>query len=215
MKKIIAIILSFTFISLQALKAETGIGISGAIHFTDVSGEEITRTSNEVNSGSHSNETAIPELFIEHIDGDGVAWGLSYIPVAELGSKSRSDSNSEGDTGTYTAKAELEDLYQVYVDVPVSEAYGQEVYTKIGLQFATIATLESLNSGETYPDEDVMGLTLGLGMKGDLPYGNSLYYKSELTYTNFEEYRATGTAGNKVEADLESIAARLSIGYKF
>lgn len=215
MKKIIAIILSFTFISLQALKAETGIGISGAIHFTDVSGEEITRTSNEVNSGSHSNETAIPELFIEHIDGDGVAWGLSYIPVAELGSKSRSDSNSEGDTGTYTGKAELDNLFQVYVDVPVSEAFGQEVYTKVGIQHATIATLESLNSGETYPDEDVMGLTLGLGLKGDLQYGNNLYYKSELTYTNFEEYNVVGTAGNKIKADIDSIAARFSVGYKF
>ena len=215
MKKISLVILSFLFLSLQAVKAEIGVGISGAVHFLDASGTETTRQSSEKNSGSHSEEAAVPELFIEHIAEDGIAFGLSYIPTAEMGSKSRSDSNSDGDTGTYTAKAELEDLYQVYVDVPVSEAYGQEVYTKIGLQFATIATLESLNSGETYPDEDVMGLTLGLGMKGDLPYGNSLYYKSELTYTNFEEYRATGTAGNKVEADLESIAARLSIGYKF
>jgi len=215
MKKISLVILSFLFLSLQAVKAEIGVGISGAVHFLDASGTETTRQSSEKNSGSHSEEAAVPELFIEHIAADGIAFGLSYIPTAEMGSKSRSDSNSDGDTGTYTAKAELEDLYQVYVDVPVSEAYGQEVYTKIGLQFATIATLESLNSGETYPDEDVMGLTLGLGMKGDLPYGNSLYYKSELTYTNFEEYNVVGTAGNKIKADIDSIAARFSVGYKF
>ena len=41
-----------------------------------------------------------------------------------------------------------------------------------------------------------------------------MYYKGELTYTNFEAYEGDG-AGNKVNADLEDIAARLSIGYKF
>ena len=44
---------------------------------------------------------------------------------------------------------------------------------------------------------------------------NNLYYKSEITYTNFETYTANGTAGNKVEADLEDLAARISVGYKF
>ena len=50
------------------------------------------------------------------------------------------------------------------------------------------------------------------GTKGDL--GNNLYYKGEVSYTNFETYEATG-AGNKVVADLEDYAAKISIGYKF
>ena len=37
--------------------------------------------------------------------------GVSYIPTRELGSKSRSDSNSDGDTGTYKAKAELDNVF--------------------------------------------------------------------------------------------------------
>ena len=56
---------------------------------------------------------------------------------------------------------------------------------------------------------------MGLGTKGDLPFGNNLYYKGELTYTNFETYEAVSTAGNKVVADLEDVAAKLSVGYKF
>ena len=60
-----------------------------------------------------------------------------------------------------------------------------------------------------------MGFTVGLGTKGDLPFGNNLYYKGEFTYTNFETYEATSPASNKVVADLEDYAAKFSIGYKF
>ena len=89
------------------------------------------------------------------------------------------------------------------------------IYGKLGVQHATIKTLESLNSGSTYPDEDVLGFTVGLGAKGDLAFGNNLYYKAEATYTDFEDYSADSSAGNKVEAELEDVAVKLSIGYKF
>ena len=134
-----------------------------------------------------------------------------------MGSKSRSDTNSEGDTGTYKAAAELDNVVQFYVDYPFADAYGATIYGKVGVQHATIKTLESLNSGSTYPDEDVLGFTLGLGAKGDIPYGNNLYYKTEVAYTDFEEYSENdedGT-GNKVTADLEDVAIKLSVGYKF
>ena len=80
---------------------------------------------------------------------------------------------------------------------------------------ATIVTLESLNSGSTYPDEDVLGMTVGFGTRGD--FGGNLYYKAEATYTDFEDYSAdsTSTPANKVEAELEDIAVKFSIGYKF
>ena len=131
-----------------------------------------------------------------------------------MGSKSRSDTNSDGDTGTYKAAAELDNVIQFYADIPMSEVSGFPVYAKLGIQHATLNSLESLNSGSTYPNKDVFGYTVGLGTKGDLPFGNNLYYKGEVTYTNFETYEANG-AGNKVSADLEDYAARLSIGYKF
>ena len=126
-----------------------------------------------------------------------------------MGSKSRSDTNSEGDTGTYTAKAELDNVVKVYADVPVGQ-----LYVHFGVQHVTLATLESLNSGASYPDKSLYGATIGLGKKGDLPFGTNLYYKGEVTYTDFESYKGNG-AGNTVEADLEDTAVRLSIGYKF
>lgn len=215
MRKILSLIsLAFLTLSISA-KAEMGIGISGAAHLIDASGSETTRQSGEVNNGSHDELAVIPELFIEAINDDGLAVGISYIPTRDMGSKSRTDSNSDGDSGTYTAKAELENVVKLYTDVPTGrELLGGDMYVHLGVQHVTVATLESLNSGATYPNKDLLGATVGLGTKGDLPYGNNLYYKGELTYTNFETYEADG-AGNKVTADLEDIAARISIGYKF
>ena len=215
MKKIITILLTFLFVSLHSAKAEVGIGFTGAFHMLDADGHEITRSSNEKNSGGHSEDALVPELFIEMIGDNGSALGVSYIPTRDMGSKSRSDTNSEGDTGTYKAAAELDNVVQVYTDVLMpTEIYGQSLYVKLGIQHATIATLESLNSGSSYPDEDVFGYTVGLGTRGDLPYGNNLYYKADLTYTDFEDYEAT-SAGNKVVAELEDVAVKLSLGYKF
>ena len=213
MKKLIATISAILFVTVAA-KAEIGVGVTGAIHSIDASGTETTRQSGQKNSGSNTETKAIPELFIENIYDDGKVLGISYIPTREVGSKSRSDSNSDGDTGTYTAKAELKNVIQFYTDIPVSELYGYQTHIKLGVQHVTVNTLESLNSGSTYDDEDLFGITIGYGVKGDLPYGNNLYYKGELTYTNFEQYEATSN-GNRVEADLEDFAAKFSIGYKF
>ena len=220
MKKLITILLSFLFISFQSVKAEIGIGITGAAHFFDATGTETIRQSGATNNGSHSEDVLVPELFIEAIQDNGSAFGISYIPTRELGNKSRSDTSKTGDgqdTGTYTAKAELDNVVQLYADIPVTELYGLQLYGKLGLQHATLTTLESLNSGSTYPDQNVLGWTVGLGTKGDLPYGNNLYYKAEATYTDFEDYEAdsNSTPANKVSAELEDIAVKFSIGYKF
>ena len=217
MKKIIAISLSFLFISLQSVKAEVGVGITAAAHMFDVSGTETTRSSDEKNPGSHSETAVVPELFIEAITENGGAFGISYIPTREMGSKSRTDTNTHADSGTYKAEAELDNVVQFYADIPMSEVSGFPVYAKLGIQHATINSLESLNSGSTYPNQDVFGYTLGLGTKGDLPYGNNMYYKAEATYTDFEDYTAESNSlpANKVTAELEDIAVKFSIGYKF
>ena len=216
MKKIITILTPLFLLLTVVAKAEVGIGITGAFHSFDASGTETTRESEEKNTGSHSNEVLVPELFVESIADNGFTLGISYIPVRELGSKSRTDaespSDSDSDDGTYTAKAELENVIQLYADIPLG---SYPFYVKLGMQHVTLSTLESLNSGTTYPDADLMGYTYGLGHKGDLPYGNNMYYKVEATYTDFEDYTNSATTGNKLEADFDDTAVKLSVGYKF
>ena len=217
MKKLTAIVLSLLLFGVYAAKAEVGIGITGGYHMLDTSGTETTRSSGQKNTGSHSEDVLVPEVFFEATADNGVTVGLAYIPTREMGSKSRSDTNSDGDTGTYKAEAELDNVVQIYTDIPLTSAFGYNLYAKLGIQHATITTLESLNSGSSYPNKDVLGYTLGLGTKGDLPYGNNLYYKFDVTYTDFEDYTADSDSSpaNKVEAELEDIAAKLSVGYKF
>ena len=213
MKKLLALVSSLSLVAIVSANAEIGIGVTGAAHYIDGKGAETTRQSGERNNGSHDETAIVPEIFIEAVDDSGVAFGISYIPTREMGSKSRSDSNSEGDTGTYTAKAELDNVLQIYTDIPAGSLAGYDTYVKLGVQHVTLVSLESLNSGSSYPNKDLFGVTLGLGTKGDLPYGN-MYYKGELTYTNFESYEAQSN-GNVVNADLEDFAAKLSVGYKF
>ncbi len=217
MKKLTAIVLSLFLFGVHAAKAEVGIGITGGYHMLDTSGTETTRSSGQKNTGSHSEDVLVPEVFFEATADNGITVGLAYIPTREMGSKSRSDTNSDGDTGTYKAEAELDNVVQIYTDIPLTSAFGYDLYAKLGIQHATISTLESLNSGSSYPNKDVLGYTLGIGTKGDLPYGNNLYYKFDVTYTDFEDYTADSDSSpaNKVEAELEDIAAKLSVGYKF
>mgnify|MGYP001174381533 CR=1 FL=1 len=211
MKKTISIITSlFLLMTFSAKAAEWGVGVSGALHMLEADGTETARDSGERNTGSHSEDVQVPELFIEKIADNGLAIGLSYVPARDVGSKSRSDTNSEGDTGSYKADAELDNVFQVYTDIPMGDA---GVYLKLGIQHVTLVTLESLNSGSTYPDEDLMGYTAGLGYKADLPVSNT-YYKAEVTYTDFDTYEKTSN-GNKVVADLDAVTARLSVGYNF
>ena len=217
MKKLLSIVSSLILVTTVTANAEVGMGVSGAFMMLDGEGTETTRTSGQVNNGSHSEDIAVPEVFIEMIGDNGGALGLSYIPTRDMGSKSRSDTSTTGDgqdTGTYTAKAELDNVLKLYGDVPMGSFAGGTSYLTVGLQHVKLVTLESLNSGASYPNKNLFGYSVGLGLKGDVPYGSNLYYKGEVTYTDFETYEADG-AGNKVSADLDATAARLSIGYKF
>ena len=214
MKKLLSIVSSLILVSTITAYAEIGIGISGAMMSIDGDGTETTRTSGQVNNGSHSEDVTVPEVFIELLGDNGGAFGVSYIPTRDLGSKSRSDTNADGDTGTYKAQAELDNVLKVYGDMPLGSLAGGTPYLSVGVQHVELVTLESLNSGATYPNKNLFGYSIGLGLKGDVPYGSNLYYKGEVTYTDFETYEADG-AGNKVSADLDATTARLSIGYKF
>ena len=217
MKRIITILTPLFLLLTVVAKAEVGMGITAAYHMFDGSGTETTRQSGQQNTGSHSENALVPEIFFEAIADSGFTLGVSYIPTREVGSKSRSDTNSGGDTGTYTAKAEFKNVAQIYADIPVTSVGAYPIHLKLGVQHVTLATLESLNSGSTYPNADLMGFTYGIGTKGDLPYGNNVYYKVEATYTDFETYSATsdGTTANKVEADLDDTAFKISLGKKF
>ena len=94
------------FLTVSA-KAEMGIGITGAYHMMGGDGSETTRQSGEVNNGSVDENVVVPEVFVEAVADSGFAFGISYIPVRELGNKSRTDTSAAtGQNQEHTAKAE-------------------------------------------------------------------------------------------------------------
>lgn len=212
-KTIISVIASLMVLTQTSVFAgDFAMGITANLSSIDTEGSETLRQSGNVTKASHEENVTVPEIFVEVVS-DGGAFGLAYIPVQELGTKSRTDSNDDGDSGTYKADAELSSHVMLYADINMGEAYGATVYGKVGVSRANIKTSESLNSGSTYGDQDVFGLTIGLGARNDL-MGN-YFYKIEGTYTDYEEYKDTSTVNNSVQAETEIMSAKFSLGYNF
>lgn len=217
MKKLITTLLASLFMFAQA-NADFVVGVTANFATVDTSGTETLRDSGKKTKGSHKEDVDVPEIFFEAV-GERGALGIAYVPTQAMGTKSRSDTTTTGDaqdTGTYTAKAELDSHVMIYGDLNLMNIAGQQTYFKLGLSHAGITTLESLNSGSTYSNDDVMGTTVGLGVRGDL-YG-STFYKLEGTYTEYDTYEDSSenaTTANKITADTEITSVKLSVGYKF
>ena len=218
MKKQILTIIAALMLTGSAY-AEVAMGITANVSRVDTSGTQTLRDASTKTSASHEEDVVIPELFLE-FQGDSGAIGLAYIPVQELGAKSRTDTESTTgrESGTYKADAEVSNHVMLYTDINLGDLYGSTVYGKAGVALATIKTNESLNAGSKFDNQDVMGITLGLGFKGDGFFGllgDNYFYKVDLTYTDYEQYKKHSNAGNLVTADTEITSAKFSLGYKF
>ena len=214
MKKTLLTLVTSLFLFAQA-NAEMAIGVTANMAKLDTEGTHTLRETAVLSKASHTEDVVVPEIFFELL-GDMGAVGIAYVPVQELGSKSRTDTNSEADTGTYTAKAELDSHVLFYADLNMMEVANQQFYLKAGLNHATLVTKEALNSGSTYSDDEVWGTTVGLGVRGDV-YG-SYFYKLEGTFTKYDTYEDSSenaTTANKVVADTEVTSVKVSVGYKF
>jgi hypothetical protein len=217
MKKLIAIFSAIFFIMSTSARADLGIGISANFASIDTEGSETELTGDlEKTTATHSNDVTIPEVFAEAVADNGFAVGLAYIPARKLGSKSRTDTtptadDETGDAGVYTAKAQVNNVIQIYTDIPIGP-----IYAKLGATRATLKTQEKSPQSTSYEDSDVTGLTYGIGYKNDLPIIANGYFKVEYTHTSFDEYSDIDSAGDtKVVADTEIDSLRISLGTKF
>ena len=55
------------------------------------------------------------------------------------------------------------------------------MYAKVGVSRMTVETDETVATGSTYGDEDIMGITLGLGTERDLDNGAFIELKVKLS----------------------------------
>ena len=220
MKKILLSICAIMLITFSA-HAEKRIGLSLAHTILDTSGTETTKSSGEKNSTSKEEDVIVPSFFLEFANDDGRAFGIDVVPVddMELGSGTGSDDDAET-SGANKASAELTGHMTLYGLVPVGSAGA---YLKAGLAMATIETTETLKTGTSYGNENVKGFIVGLGLNKD--NANGTFFRVEGTYTDYDDVNFKGSfngnaAGdsavrNEIDADIDAVAIRLSVGRSF
>ena len=219
MKKILLSLVALMFISANAF-AGVNVGISGAFTSLLTDGTETTKSSGQKNTGSKLEQVIVPSLFLEFQTEMGIAVGVDLVPgSADLGSGTGRDDDAET-AGANKASAELTSHNTIYALVPLG---GSGLYVKGGLARATIDTTETLATGTKYGNEDVDGLIFGLGYQADRD--NGLFIRAEGTYTDYDSVKFKGSLGgnaagdsavrNVIDADIDAIALRVSVGKAF
>ena len=224
--KLIVAIIASLFMSVSAMAFEGfSIGIIGGTTDFDTTGNEYTVNTDqgiETNAGTASKSVDVGSFFAEYTVAQGSTFGIEVVPdTAEIGAKSRVDSNNAADTsddGTYTAKANISDHVTVYVEPTfmMNEQFG--IYVKGGASRVTVESKESIAFGadsSTYGNVDVWGVMYGAGIK--LVSESGLFGKIEATKTEYGTVTLNSTTGggNTITADPEAEAARIAIGYNF
>ena len=219
MKKIHQFIIAITMLAFSSASyAEMKYGVSGALTFIDASGTETE--GGEKNSDDAENIVAIPSIFAEYAFSDTISVGLDYIPLkADVSDKTKKRTDTETSvTGTATttstsrtqsAQAELENHVTLYANYYLDNG----VYLKGGVANVTLNTDESLGTGSKYGNVDIMGVVLGFGVDS----GN---WRTEIAYTDYESIslsssvaRTGVTTNNKIDADLDTLALRVSYAF--
>ena len=142
------------------------------------------------------------------------------VPLdADVSNKTKKRTDTETSvTGTTTttstsrsqsAQAELENHITLYANYNLDNG----LYLKGGVAHVTLNTEESLGTGSKYGNEDILGYLVGFGIES----GN---WRTELTYTDYEDISLTSsvartgvTTNNKIDADLDTVALRVSYAF--
>ncbi len=206
-----ALLLSFSSYSF----AEMRYGVSLAYTQVDASGSETE--GGEKTNKSVENKVVIPSIFAEYSASDVLSLGIDYIPLsADVSDKTHKRTDVETSvTGTTTAanttrnqkaQAELENHITLYANYSLDGTY----YLKGGVAFVNVASDETLDTGSKYGDEEIFGGVIGLGaQEGNL--------RIEILYTDYEDISLTSSVArtdvspnNKIDADLDTLAFKLS-----
>ena len=208
-----------------------GFGVTGSYAKIEASGSE-TSTGNTAVSGSYDNNAFLGSIYAEYSlndaswgsAGNGFTIGAQYTPGAADVSQDTITTTvtaspvNDGDTGTKSANAEVENYRNYYIEVPVFKS----LYVKAGRSKIDVNTLETSsitkNAGAsevpgTFPNAEVDGTNIGIGLKG--VSSNNIVWKIAYERTDFDTLNLTSTTSQTVTADLDTSEVNLSIGYRF
>jgi hypothetical protein len=214
-------VISSVLMVLPSVAKEIRLGVAAAMTAVSASGSETLKTSGQVSTTEASSVETIPSIFAEIAMDNGFGLGVEVVPgSAEINSKARSRNNDElgtNDSGTNSASAEIDGLTSVYV----LKSFDSGFFVKAGMTSTTVNTKEKLTTGSIYNNEDVDGNLFGLGFHHKTDGG--AFFRVSGEYTDYDTINltsttaadATTTTKNKIKADIDTVAFKLSVGKAF
>ena len=215
----VAVISSFLMI-LPSNSIEKRIGIAAGFTSVSADGTETLKDSAAKHTTEAEENTIIPSLFAELAMDNGFGLGIEHVPgAADINSSTRTKNNDKlgtDDSGTNKASAEIDGLTSIYI----IKTFQNGLFVKAGQTSTTVKTKEVLGTGSTYKDVDIDGMLIGLGMHKTKDSG--VFYRISGEYTDYDSISLTSKTAdaatgkkNKIKADIDTVAFKLSIGKAF
>tara|TARA_B100000787_G_scaffold130065_1_gene98979 strand:- start:549 stop:1220 length:672 start_codon:yes stop_codon:yes gene_type:complete len=205
---------------LPSTAKEVRVGIAAGMTAIQAEGSETLKSSGRVQKSEAAAMAVIPSAFVELAADNGFGLGVEHVPgSADINSATRSRvlDNGNGDTGTNKASAEIDGLTSVYL----MKTFESGFFVKAGMTSTTVNTKEVLATGSKYNNADIDGTVLGLGFTNQSD--NGMFFRVSGEYTDYDSISltsttaadATTTTKNKIKADVDTLAMKISIGKAF
>ena len=234
MKKIITAIAFFALLGAPtAFAGSFGVGVSAQYLNVEADGKEVgsvtgSETDSSTNTAAVDNSTAIGSAYVEYVfDGlNGLSLGYEMIPgSADVSGKTHERVDTETSvSGTvaetsnsrrFQAAAEVENYNVIYAEIPVYAG----IYVRGGYSQIDVNTLETKSgNGGSYGKATLDGINYGVGVK---TVSGNLVGKLSYEINDFDDLSLTSSGNsadsgtNKLTADLDTSAVKLSVGYQF
>ena len=218
-KLIIAITSAFLLFATSAMSMDLrpAVGISGNIGVFAATGTEKNYSETGTLKTTVDEHGAFADefgsVFVEMALNDTVSVGVDYVPHALETPQNVSNENggsTAGQNNQNTVEAHFEDLTTLYarINLPLGGAY-----LKVGYSQVEVTSIETMNSGNSYGNDNSSGLTVGLGYNHEVANGFSI--RAEVTGSDFSDVKANNgvaASGNRNEIIVkEMIGARGTI----
>ena len=216
MKKLIALMFTFSIIMLNNVTAEIGlnVGLSGNLAVFHATGTE--NENGELSSEDATGVAGYGSIFVEKTLGDRFLIGIDYVPTALESETSETvvediTTSLTSTSQTNKVQVDFEDLTTLYLGLNVTE----NLYVKAGMVQVDVITNETLGTGSTYGNASLDGTMFGLGYNHS--YGNGISTRIEGSYMDFDDASVTASnTDNKISLKgLEGASAKISLVKSF
>ena len=203
------------------------VGLSGTVTELDASGEELTGLDPQTkNTRTEKLFGAYGQAFAE-LELKSVSIGISRSQdlESETVENKRGTTDGSGDQGSNKVQVDITDIYTVYakVDLDFLPVETGNLFIRGGIISADLITNENLATGSTYGNASLDGYTGGIGYERDMPVGDGLCVRAELSHTQIDPISIVSTTissdkgpKNRIKVDsLEGQALTISVGKAF